>query len=84
MYLMSEYEKTIRLHNQSARTLTNHQKTIRMYVRNCFMMASRDVLDKELEFSMKTRDTFRAECIRELIVEENASARDALKNVEDD
>lgn len=49
--------------------LTPHQYQIRSCVRAFLMVATREQLQKELELSLEKGDTFRAECVQELIDE---------------
>jgi hypothetical protein len=51
--------------------LTTQQRNIRMNVRNFLLIATKEELELELKLSLQRNDQFRAECVQELIDEEN-------------
>lgn len=51
-------------------TLTTAQRQIRMNIRNFLLIATPAELQKELEISNNSGDTFRAQCVQELIDED--------------
>lgn len=51
-------------------TLTPFQRNLRMNIRNFLLVATPEQLKRELEISRESGDTFRAECIQELIDED--------------
>lgn len=49
--------------------MTEQQRLLRSAIRNFLLIATPDELQKELEISLEINDSFRADCIRELISE---------------
>jgi hypothetical protein len=58
-------------------TLTPAQRQIRMNVRNFLLVATIEELEVELKISKDTGDTFRAECVQELLDEAIGEATEA-------
>jgi hypothetical protein len=53
----------------SPHKLTTVERQIRQNIRNFLLLAGPNELADELAYSLKRNDTFRAECIREIIRE---------------
>lgn len=51
-------------------TMTQQQRQMRMNIRNFLLVATPEELQGELQLSIERNDSFRADCIRELIEED--------------
>jgi len=59
----------------ATQTLTAAQRQTRMNIRNFLLTATPDQLRTELALSLQREDLFRADCIREILAEENELVR---------